>query len=535
MKRGHRWQSLVDKVGSFCARYSLFRPTLPIVVGVSGGSDSVFLLRVLHELAREALANAPLVVAHVNYGLRGKESDEDERFVRALADELGCSFEVLYPPNTWKGNFQDWAREIRYTFFREVSERCQAQGVAMGHTADDQAESILMHWMRGAGRGGLCGMQPKREGIVRPLLVVARKEVIEALTSAGMAFRTDQNNESLRYLRNRLRKEVISKMDELSPPQWRVRVTESSLFLSEEEAFLEQLTAKAFDSAVVELESGDLVFDLKKMRRVETPLRRRVWRMAVRRLADREHFLSFEQTDSLDRLALDSRQERGGRVLMLPGEVCATRYGEELWFWNAKKGVLARRHAASRFCGKTLLAPSPLPQGEELRVGESASFFEEAECCISCGVTIAVHKENVPRILTKGVSDSLTVVLDSDHVVFPLRVRFFEEGDRFLRHGSKGEKKVQDLFVDSKIPRHWRRQIPFVVDRDNRIIWIPGFGVASFAALLPGAGKSLLLTCSHPWWINELRRLRGKGLEEGMALDRWPNTPSPKVESADVG
>ena len=150
-------------------------------------------------------------------------------------------------------------------------------------------------------------------------------------------------------------------------------------------------------------------------------------------------------------------------------------------------------------------------------------------------MTIAVHKENVPRILTKAVSDPLTAVLDSDRVVFPLRVRFFEEGDRFLQNGSKGGKKVQDLFVNSKIPRHWRRQIPFVVDRDNRIVWIPGFGVASFVALLPETGKSLLLSCSRPWWINELRRLRGKGLEEGMALDRWPNTPSPKVESADAG
>lgn len=493
-KRAHQWQALADKVEAFCACYSLFRLGLPIVVGVSGGSDSVFLLRVLHELTRETLVDAPLIAAHVNYGLRGEESDEDERFVRALADELGCLFEVLHPKKIWKGNFQDWAREIRYAFFRAVTERYQAQGIAVGHTADDQTESILMHWVRGAGQGGLCGMQPKREGILRPLLMVTRAEVIEALTSAGMAFRTDQSNESLRYLRNRLRKEVIPKMDELSPPQWRVRVTQSSILLSEEEDFLEQLTVRTFYSASVKLESGDLVFNLKEMRRVETPLRRRVWRMAVRRLANREPLLSFEQTNSLDQFALDSQQERGGRILTLPGEVRVTRYGEELWLWNAKKWVFAHQH------------------------GEAESWF-----------SFSIQGD-------QGIfSSDMTVAADSDRVVFPLKVRFFEEGDRFMKSGSKCQTKVQDLFVDSKIPRHWRRQIPFVVDRDNRIIWIPGFGVASFVALLPATEKRLLLSCSRPWWINELRRLRGKGLEEGKVPDHWPNTPSPRVESADAG
>jgi len=185
------------------------------VVAVSGGADSVALLRKVHG------AGVPVVAAHLNHGLRGTESDADEAFVAELAEALGIPFRSKRA-DAFTGNLEAAAREARYAFLGDVATECGAAWVATGHTADDQAETILFHLMRGTGLGGLRGIAAERElrpgvTLVRPMLRTSRSEVVAYLAEVGQDHRHDASNDDRRFTRNRIRHELLPLMRTFNP------------------------------------------------------------------------------------------------------------------------------------------------------------------------------------------------------------------------------------------------------------------------------------------------------------------------------
>ena len=198
-----------EKILLFCSRFLL--PNSSVLTAVSGGSDSVSMLCLLHEL-RDELKISNLAVAHVNHGLRGAESDGDEQYVRELSSSLGLQFFVkhLSGYNSEDPGIEQWARRERYRFFRSVMESGGFDFVATGHTADDQAETVLLRIFRGTGLKGLRGILPLREdGVIRPLLYIARSELVEWLSMKGISFRTDSSNAETRFRRNSIRHKLL--------------------------------------------------------------------------------------------------------------------------------------------------------------------------------------------------------------------------------------------------------------------------------------------------------------------------------------
>jgi tRNA(Ile)-lysidine synthase len=197
-----------------------FMETLPLgmasgVVAVSGGADSVALLRALH-----SLYPASLTVAHINHRLRGEESDADDDFVRQLAGQLALTYRVkaIDVGEMAEGaNLEATARQVRYEFLAEVAASAGAAWIATGHTADDQAETVLHRLIRGTGLQGLRGIARRQSRIVRPLLTVTRAEVIEYLSSLNQTFREDSSNLDPRFTRNRLRREVLPLLKTFNP------------------------------------------------------------------------------------------------------------------------------------------------------------------------------------------------------------------------------------------------------------------------------------------------------------------------------
>ena len=184
---------------------------IPVLTAVSGGSDSVSMLCLLHDF-RDELKISNLAVAHVNHGLRGAESDGDEQYVRELSSSLGLQFFVkhLSGYNSEDPGIEQWARRERYRFFRSVRESGGCDFVATGHTADDQAETVLLRIFRGTGLKGLRGILPLREdGVIRPLLYIARSELVEWLSMKGISFRTDSSNAETRFRRNSIRHKLL--------------------------------------------------------------------------------------------------------------------------------------------------------------------------------------------------------------------------------------------------------------------------------------------------------------------------------------
>ncbi|HEU0265427.1 MAG TPA: tRNA lysidine(34) synthetase TilS, partial [Geobacterales bacterium] len=206
-------EPLVRQLLEEVRQHRLFQPNETVVVAVSGGVDSVFLLHLLQQLQGIPLR---LIVAHLNHQLRGKESDGDAVFVADLARNQGLPFElavedVAQIARLEKLSLEDAGRRVRYAFLNEVADRFGARVIALGHHADDQAETFLMRLLRGAGSSGLGGMMiSSRDGrYVRPLLSVTREQIVTAARKAGLLWREDASNADVTYLRNRLRHELL--------------------------------------------------------------------------------------------------------------------------------------------------------------------------------------------------------------------------------------------------------------------------------------------------------------------------------------
>ena len=200
--------TLIDRVAEIIPRYSMLSPGQRVGVAVSGGADSVVLLHIFHRLA--AQLRVRLAVLHVNHHLRGAESEEDERFVRLLAESLGLQVLIEHAPVA-DGNLEQEAREVRRQFFlKAMQQDGPVDRVALGHTKSDQAETVLFRLLRGSGLAGLAGMRISTpEGFIRPLLTTGRAEVRQWAETEGIAWREDSSNTDARFARNRLRNEVM--------------------------------------------------------------------------------------------------------------------------------------------------------------------------------------------------------------------------------------------------------------------------------------------------------------------------------------
>lgn len=287
-------EPLVERVFSFINRHGLILEKETVLVGVSGGPDSVCLLKILVTL-RERLG-IRLHVAHLNHLLRGTESEADARYVSELSGQLGVTVtlgqrEVRTHQTTNHSSLEEAAREVRYQFFAEVAKSISADRIAIGHTADDQAETILMHLVRGSGIYGLQGMHPITELkslvdspliVVRPLLEVYRKEIEAYCEMQATAPRQDSSNLSNSFFRNRVRHELTPLLQSYNP-----RIKEALLRLADSSAvdasFFKECISEMWDS-VVHNEGETFVLIGKEILKLHPSLQSYLFREVVRRL-----------------------------------------------------------------------------------------------------------------------------------------------------------------------------------------------------------------------------------------------------------
>ena len=272
----------------------MLRLTYPrgrLLVGLSGGADSVALLLLLLD------AGAEVAAVHVNHGLRGADSDGDERFVRALCERLQVPL-TCYRANPPENPGENWAREIRYGFFQQAMQACGADALVLAHHLDDQAETLLLHLLRGAGLNGLTGMagETSRDGIriLRPLLGYTRAELRAYLQGKNQPWREDASNADARYLRNALRNELLPLMEQLAPGA-AARIAQTADLLREDEAVLAEMT-----NAFLTAHPGDaLPLDAlqKQPKGLAVRILRQWWEMTAKPTGERS--LSAAQTDAL--------------------------------------------------------------------------------------------------------------------------------------------------------------------------------------------------------------------------------------------
>lgn len=282
----------------------LIEPADRIVVGVSGGVDSVVLLDLLDRLSDEYALT--LIVAHVNHGLRGKESDRDEKFVKELARKKGLPFKLSRQMGN-STNIQSLARDFRHKFFFDTAKKAGANKIALAHHADDQAETIILHLLRGSGLEGLLGMLESTEigkgtKLIRPLLRFSRAEIEQYARGQGLKFVEDSTNIGKKYTRNIVRHEVLPKLTELNP-QAITSICETANLLRDENEVLEKFAEEAFKEAVIKEEKGRITLSRTKFISEHRGLRRRILRLVYKSLIGSTKDLLTDHVERMDQIA----------------------------------------------------------------------------------------------------------------------------------------------------------------------------------------------------------------------------------------
>ncbi|HJU06117.1 MAG TPA: tRNA lysidine(34) synthetase TilS [Nitrospiraceae bacterium] len=447
----------VRHVADTITRTDLFRPGEMILVAVSGGPDSVALLSVLAALAPSW--RLQLHAVHFNYGLRGEESNRDARFVAELCARMGIAL-VTEPidmrashtgTGAARGSVQNAARRARYAAMDRIGASLGVDKIAVGHTADDQAETLLMWMIRGAGSAGLSGIPPARSrSIIRPLLQITRDEILAYLKAEGLAFRTDSSNAKPIYMRNRIRRDLIPLLKRFNPAILSVLNRQAEIF-REENVWLERITAEHLAQFSHEGPHGELVVDRAQLMTLPVALQRRIIRAAVRRTVDVERGPGFAFVAAI----LNSIVHGPPGAFLVGHGVYVGRDRETLRFERARQTGLDTPDTEA---GREILLPVPSTLGWPL-TGQliQTSLVHSEQSADPCA--------GLPRH---------TALIDAESIAPGLRVRCWRRGDVFQPFGMEGrQKKLQDFFSDIKMPRAERQRIPIIV-ASERIVWVAG-------------------------------------------------------------
>jgi tRNA(Ile)-lysidine synthase len=432
-------QLLLKRVEDFLRSNNLLAPDSRLILAVSGGLDSMTMLHLFAAL-RESW-KLDLAVAHVNHQLRGEESDADEAFVQATAAQFDIPFfstrvHTLEHARTHGLNKQVAARDLRYQFFEELREQLRADCVATAHTADDNAETVLMNALRGSGIHGLAGIPVRREQgkIIRPLLFAYRSEIEQYAREAVLAYRQDSSNDSPAYTRNFVRLKLMPMLQQ----QLHVNIAQSlnrlSTLMRDVESRL-HIQTQAVYNQIVSTEGAQVSIHIPSFQK-QSPL-----------VQDEILLTLFRQ------LGIEPQAEKIHLLLQL----CNGQTGH--WV-SLSKAVRAYRDRNVLLFDRR---PQPEPFSYTVEVGKAYNFAT---------FHFASRLENsVPQRFTQSPT---TQYIDAGKVSRTLTLRSWRDGDWFLPFGLHGRKKVSDFFIDRKVPLTEKHRIP-VLESDGSIVWVCGY------------------------------------------------------------
>lgn len=459
---------VVKRVAEFVAEQELFSRDARIVVGVSGGPDSLALLHVLRALNRDHGYSLELHVAHLHHNLRGADADADAAFVAAAADDLAlsCTIERCDVPALRvedRGSLEAIGRRERYAFFERVCVQQQAKCIAVGHHADDNAETVLHRILRGTGVRGVAGIPPKRAVqrtsdvfVVRPLLVVTRGEIVRYLTDDGIAYRDDSTNDSLDGTRNRIRNELLPMLESGYNPQVRdalLRLAEQSRWVDQ---YIRETVEKTFRSLIISRTDQELVLNASALARKGRIVQAEIVRHAISRFDVGEQDLTFGHLKNVTDLIAD---QASGKQVTLPGGMTAQLIYNRLVIslpTDEPRETIAEQ-VAIHLPGRTILPVRRM----------------EIDCSVhqvsADDIRERLHQSD--QVLARH--DRFEEWLDLDNIRPPLMVRSRQPGDRFWPLGAPGSKKLADFLSDTKVDPQERERVAVLCDQLGPI-WIIG-------------------------------------------------------------
>ena len=438
---------LITRFREIISEQHLINKNDKILIAVSGGVDSVVLFHLLYSIREEFFCRLKLV--HLNHKIRGQESDNDQKFVEQLSQQYNLPIsvkvvDVLKYVEQQKCSLEEGARVLRYQFFNEELVKSNFNYLALGHNANDQAETILDHFLRGSGIRGLLGMKHIRDKFIRPLLTITRKDIETYAHNTGLNYVTDTSNREIKYKRNKIRHQLIPYLQSEFNPQIVNTILRTGEIISENDSFLKFEAEKAFNICLTSFKKNKIILDINKFFNYFSIIQVYVLYYMLEQLSIEESALNFFKINSF--LNFIKRRKIGTK------------------FPISNSWEILVDH-----CG--LVIYQPLAKDFEFNVSLKKSYllFNREKIFFSD----LINKERLPKTYSE---DKRTEYLDFDKANGPFTIRNYRPGDRFIPLNMKGHKKVTDFFTDQKVPLHLRKEIPLLTCPEG-IIWIIGYQI----------------------------------------------------------
>ncbi|QXM07239.1 tRNA lysidine(34) synthetase TilS [Crassaminicella indica] len=438
---------MLEKFIRTVKRHNMFQKGDGIVVGVSGGPDSIALLHLFWRIREEY--DLKLYAVHLNHQFRGEEADEDADYVRRFCENIGVKAFIfsknvsLYSKE--KGiTFEEAGREIRYGLFDEVMKKMNANKIAVAQNMDDQAETVLMRLMRGTGLEGLSAIDYVRdEKIIRPILDIRRKEIEDYCNEYNLKPRIDKTNLEAVYTRNRIRLELIPYIEKYFNKNIKETLSRTTNIIREDKDFLNIAAKKAYHQVVIK-NNSDIRINKKAFEEKHPAIQRRILREAINQSMGE---LKDVQHKHIEKLLDFIKYGSVGREIHLPKGIYAVLDYDAMMIKKGKRKIERDEFEYN------------INIGETLNIKEDKAFLK----------AVVIDRKDIKNI-SKGQDKKY---FDFDKIKSHLIVRNRRNGDRFTPFGMKGSKKLKDFFIDEKISREERDKIPLVCDGEE-IIWVIG-------------------------------------------------------------
>ena len=455
---------MLETIQSILQEQCGLRLEQPVIAGVSGGPDSLCLMNILRK------AGYHTIVAHFNHKLR-PDADADANTVEQAAARLNLvsvieSGDVRTYADQQKVSIEEAARTMRYRFLMAQARRFKAQAVAVGHTADDQVETVLMHFIRGAGLAGLKGMSYRtivhmfdpQTPIVRPLLDTWREETVVYCAAHGFRPRHDPSNASLDFFRNRLRHLLIPTLESYNP-RFREAIWRTSRSLGADYAILSDVLDEAWQACAVEESTDFVAFDESTLTQQPLGLQRNLVRRAMERLHPEDPDVSYATLERASNFIVDREGSRRART-DLSGGIHLLREGALIYVVANDVTLPIERWPQMPDAGSTL--PLKIP----------------CQIALSGGWKLTCERWNIPSLALEQAlanNDPFQAWVDANGISDALELRVRQEGDRFEPLGMDGhEMKISDFFINVKLPQRARDRWP-ILCMGEKVVWVPGY------------------------------------------------------------
>lgn len=427
---------LLERVRQTILQYDMFSAHTNIVIGLSGGADSVALVHILWRLQKQY--HWQLQTVHIHHGLRGQEADADAAFAKAYSESLDIACDVVYfdaakAAKEQKCTVEEAGRNFRYHIFAEYAGKTGR--IAVAHHADDQAETVLMRLCRGTGLDGLKGMLPVRNQIIRPLLFCSRKEIEQYCQQHGLSYQQDSTNFETAYTRNKIRLQVIPLLEQVHAGS-AAHLAKTASLLAEENDFMTQTATQMY--AQIRMPEKQVCLQKEPLQHMHRALRRRILRLAVEEATGTTKNLTQAHLEAMEHLVM---QNKNGFVQIVGGWQFCLEYHRLI------------------FCKEQISKTEYL---YDLQL-DTPIYIEEMNVFVECGLITEKNREFCDNDCTK--------LFDYDKIKKSLCVRNRRTGDRIRLRG--GTKKLKSLFIDEKIPKAKRDTIPLLACGEE-ILWIYG-------------------------------------------------------------